>query len=173
MTVMRGFGLKCLVCALVGLALSAGSAAADESTALGGTGSSPLKNPLVVPEAQPLLGSEAVSNAEEARLASPEAAVAREESQTKFEGLDPEQAVKVAGEAFPALINELAGGPPKLPAGESIVGFPSESAAQIDLPVTVQWVGGHDRAASNLDMWSVLRRRRSTTRAARSWSRCC
>jgi RHS repeat-associated protein len=55
-------------------------------------------------------------------------------SETKFEGLDGEQAEKVDGEAFPKLISEPAGGPPKLVAGESIMGYPADNAAQVDLP---------------------------------------
>jgi hypothetical protein len=57
----------------------------------------------------------------------------REASRTKFENLNTEQAGKVAGEAFPGLVNTPAGGPPRLPTGQKIVGFPSDSIAQVDL----------------------------------------
>lgn len=132
--------LKCLVFALVGLALCAGSASAAESSALGGTGSSPLESPLVVPEALPLLGGEAVSNAEEARRESPEAAVARQVSQTEYEGLSVGEASKLAGEVFPRVVDYPAGGPPQLPEGQHITGFISADAAQVTLP---SGEGGH------------------------------
>jgi hypothetical protein len=70
---------------------------------------------------------------EEAKLTSPEAVVEREASQTKFENLDTEQVAKVADEAFPALMDEPAGGPPKLSEGESIVNYVTDDAAQVDL----------------------------------------
>ena len=77
--------------------------------------------------------AEQIQAQQEAKQSSSEAVVAREESQTKYENLNTEQATKVAGEAFPAVISEPAGGPPKLPAGESITGFPTDDAARVDL----------------------------------------
>ncbi|MGH2913108.1 MAG: hypothetical protein ACRDJ3_11610, partial [Solirubrobacteraceae bacterium] len=71
---------------------------------------------------------------EEARLASPEAVRAREESQTKYEGLSGEQADKIDGEAFPVVVNDPAGGPPSLPGGEQIVSYEATNAAAIALP---------------------------------------
>jgi NHL repeat len=132
----RGLAWKCLACALVGLALGAvyaGSASAEEATALGGTGSSPLESPLVVPEAQALLGGESVSDVEEARRISPEAIAARTASATAYEGLSAEQVAKQAEESFPGLIDHLAGGSPQLPAGQTITGYLSDDAAQVDL----------------------------------------
>jgi YD repeat-containing protein len=109
-----------------------GSSPQNSQPAEGTGGVSLLESGLVTPGS--LVEVEETQAEREAKLDSPEAVSLREESRTKFEGLDPEQAIKVAGEAFPALVNELAGGPPKLPAGERIVGFPSDNAAQIDLP---------------------------------------
>ncbi len=123
----------CLGFCLMGLAIALPVAFAEGSRALGGTGGSSLESPLVVPEAQLLLGGEGVSEAEEARRDSPEAVAAREASQAKYEGLSAEQAEKADGEAFPGLVDEPAGGPPKLPAGESVTGFPSDDVAQVDL----------------------------------------
>ncbi len=71
---------------------------------------------------------------EEAKLANPNGVAEREASRTKFEGLDTEAAIKLAGEVFPAVIDDPAGGPPTLPAGESIAGYPTDNAAQIELP---------------------------------------
>ena len=68
----------------------------------------------------------------EAKLANPEAITVREASRTKFSGLNTEQAAKVDAEAFPRVIEEPVGGPPELSGGESITGYLSDSAAQVD-----------------------------------------
>jgi len=125
--------MKCLVFALVGLVLCAGTASAEGLSALGGAGSSPLESPLVVPEALPLVGGEAIGDAEEARRTSPEAAVTRAESQTRYEDLDDAEAAKLAGEVFPAMVDQAAGGPPQLPAGEHISSFTGANSARLDL----------------------------------------
>ena len=126
----------CLVCCAAGLVGSPGSpvAALGEAAASGeGSGaSSSLGGPLVTP-GSPTQGEQAHA-AEEAKLTNPNAVAEREASRTKFEGLDTEVATKLAGEAFPAVIDNPAGGPPKLPAGESIAGYPTDNAAQIELP---------------------------------------
>ena len=96
------------------------------------TGQSPLESPLVVPEAQSLLGGQGTTEAEEVRRNSPEAVLAREESQTKYEGLSAEEAVKLAGEVFPEVMDRPAGGLPQLPAGQTITGYPEDDAAQVD-----------------------------------------
>jgi streptogramin lyase len=70
---------------------------------------------------------------EEAKLTNPEAKAEREASGTKFEKLNNEQARQEDESAFPSLISDRAGGPPALPAGQSITGYPSANAAQIDL----------------------------------------
>jgi DNA-binding beta-propeller fold protein YncE len=100
---------------------------------------SPFEGQLMVPgalgseEALRVQAAEEAKQAEEAERNSPEAVSLREASRTKFENLNTEQAGKVAGEAFPGLVNTPAGGPPRLPAGQEIVGFPSDSIAQVDL----------------------------------------
>ncbi len=63
----------------------------------------------------------------------PEAIAVREESLIKFSGLDTEEASKVDGEAFSAVIEEPDGGPPRLPEGQSITGYVSANAAQVNL----------------------------------------
>ena len=70
---------------------------------------------------------------EQAKLTNPEAIKARKESRTKFAGLNTEAATKIDGEAFPGVINEPAGGPPKLPTGESITGYLSDNAASVNV----------------------------------------
>jgi hypothetical protein len=128
----------CLTCCTAGLFAPASAFAEGSSAPGGSSGASPLESPLVVVGAQSLLGSEGVSDTEEAQRDSPEAVMAREESRTKFENLTSEQAEKTDGEAFPGVIDEPAGGPPKLSAGQSITGFPSDEVAQVELDE-----GGH------------------------------
>ena len=70
---------------------------------------------------------------QEAKLANPETITIREADRTKYEGLNAEQAAKVASEVFPAVIGEPAGGLPVLAAGESVTGYPSDSSAEVDL----------------------------------------
>jgi YD repeat-containing protein len=84
---------------------------------------------LVVPGA--LVQAEELQAQEEARRTSSAAVVAREESQLKYSELSSVEAGKVAQEVFPALIDEPAGGPPKLPAGESITSFPAVNVARV------------------------------------------
>jgi DNA-binding beta-propeller fold protein YncE len=90
-----------------------------------------LSGVLVTP-GSPVEGEQLQAQAE-AQRGNPDAGAEREASGTKFEGLNAEQAAKVAGEAFPGVIDEPAGGPPRLPAGQSIVGYPSDNVAQLDL----------------------------------------
>lgn len=130
----------CLVCCVAGLVGSPVAALGEGSAP--GEGSampSPFEGSLMVSgvlgseEALHVQAAEEAKRAEEARRRSPEAVSLREESRTKFENLNSEQAGKVAGEAFPEVVNSPAGGPPRLPAGQKIVGFPSDSIAQVDL----------------------------------------
>ncbi len=130
---MRGGWLSlmgCVVCCCLGLAVCMPVAWGEGgSSSLGGTGSSPLESPLVVPGA--LAQAEELQAQEQARRTSPAAVVAREESQLKYSELNSAEAGKVAQEVFPALIDEPAGGPPKLPAGKSITSFPAVNAARV------------------------------------------
>jgi RHS repeat-associated protein len=118
---------------LTALAVAAPVAFADDSSSLGGFGGSPAESPLVVPEAQGLLEGQGVSEAQEVQRNSPEAVAAREASLTAFEGLSAEQAGKLAGEVFPVQFDQPGGGPPKLPAGQRIMGYVSGEAALVDL----------------------------------------
>src|ERR1700733_10647058 len=134
---MRGSVRRLLV---VGLAVGTAGLAGSSATAFGegstpgegAGGSSSLAGSLVTP-GSPAQGEQAQA-AEEAKLATPNLVAEREASRTKFENLSSEQATALASEVFPVVINEPAGGPPKLPAGESIVGYPADNAAQVDLP---------------------------------------
>jgi streptogramin lyase len=122
----------CLAC-LTGLAVGSPAAFAEGSSPAEGTGaSSSLDGSLVTP-GSPVEGEQSAAQ-EQAKLSSPEAVAAREASRTTFEGLNAGQAASLDGEAFPAVVDGLAGGPPKLPAGQSIVGYSTDNAAQVDLP---------------------------------------
>jgi streptogramin lyase len=133
---VRGLA-ACLLCCGVALGVSPvvalGEATPSEVLPVGeGSGSSSsLESSLVIPGSP--TEAEQLRAQEEAKRSSPEAVAEREASQTKFEGLDTEQATKVASEAFPAVVDEPAGGPPQLPVGESITGFPTDNAAEVDL----------------------------------------
>jgi RHS repeat-associated protein len=131
-TAGRSTWLKYLALALVWSLLRVGVASAAEVSALGEPGSSPLSSPLVVPEVNQLLEGQPAREAEEARRASPEAVVARTESETRYEALNGENAAKLVNTTFPALLDQSAGGLPPLPPGASVTGFPSIYAAQVD-----------------------------------------
>ncbi len=123
---------------LMGLAILSPVAFAEGSSTLGGAGGSPLESALVVPDGLSLLGGQSVREAEEARRASPEATVARQESQTKYEGLGAEEALKLAGEVFPGVVDHPAGGLPQLPEGQHITTIIGANAAQVSVAQ-----GGH------------------------------
>ncbi len=105
----------------------------EVSSSLGGVGDSPLESPLVVSGVQRLVGGQGVVDAEVVSRVSPEGVLGMEASRTAYEGLDVEQAAKLAGEVFPGVIDELGGGPPRLLTGESSLGFPTDNAEQISL----------------------------------------
>ncbi len=93
---------------------------------------SPLGS-LVVPGVQVLDGSQQLQEQEEARLSNPEAVIAREVSRTAYENLNAAQARRLAEETFPEVVDHTAGGPPTLPAGQTITAFSSNRVAQINL----------------------------------------
>ena len=110
---------------------ASGTGSSSASTSSGtGSGTSPLEDRFVVP-GPALLQGEQLEAERQARLASPEAVAARRESELEYSGLSGGAAAKVVGEAFPKLIAEAAGGPPKLAAGESIAHVPAANVAQI------------------------------------------
>ncbi|HEX4466960.1 MAG TPA: SMP-30/gluconolactonase/LRE family protein [Solirubrobacteraceae bacterium] len=91
-----------------------------------------LSSPLLIsgaPDEGAMRGAE-----EAARRANPESVATRIASAAAFANLTNAQAVAVAKSAFPTTIDEPAGGPPKLPAGQHIVAFLNEHVAQIALP---------------------------------------
>ena len=119
--------------ALAWLALCVPAAPAETLSETTSSPATPLESRLAIPGAQPLLGTEATTDAEEVRLTSPEAVAAREESQTKWEGLDAAEAAELAGHTFPGVIESPDGGL-QLPEGESVTEYPTDDSAQVQLP---------------------------------------
>jgi RHS repeat-associated protein len=117
---------------LFGEGSSAEASSSKSSPPAEGAGTSVSLESGLVTSGSPVQGEETQAE-REAKLDNPEAVSLREESQTKYENLNSEQAAKLAGEAFPAVIDEPAGGPPKLPAGQSITAFPAGNVASLDL----------------------------------------
>jgi RHS repeat-associated protein len=90
-----------------------------------------LSEPLVIPGSP----GEAEQHAAEelAKQNDPEAAAIREASSVAFENLAGAEAQHEIEAAFPRLVDEPAGGPPKLQAGQHITSFPSNDSASLDL----------------------------------------
>jgi YD repeat-containing protein len=122
------------LCCVAWLALLSSAVRAEGAVPVGGPdASSSLAGALKV---EGVLGSnegEQVEAPEESKPISSEAVTRQKESRTKFENLGSEQASKVVGTAFPEVVNYPSGGPPALPAGQKILGFPSDNVAQVDL----------------------------------------
>ncbi len=95
--------VACLACCGMGLLGSQAVAFGEGAATAGPTGPSYLGS-LVVPGVQPLEEGEGLKAQEEARRHSPEAVVAREESELKYSGLNSEEAGKVTREVFPSLV---------------------------------------------------------------------
>ncbi len=91
---------------------------------------------------------------EEARLASPEAVKAREESETAYEGLDAEASANLLREKFHRVLDRTDGGMPSLSAGEQVVKLISPYAAQLSLPAGADGKPGHG-ALESLDPVAV------------------
>jgi streptogramin lyase len=128
---VRSRFLARLLCCGVGLAAFS-AAAFGESTSIGGEpGTSPLGGPLL--PSGGLASSQEVAAAEQAILDSPEAVRAREESTTKFAGLNAGQAATTDAQIFPGIVEQLGGGPPELPDGAKITGFLTDTAAEVEL----------------------------------------
>ena len=125
------------VCGGLVLELFNGSGASSflvSPTTSGGGASPSVSGSLVVPGVQILDGGQQMQAQRQAELASPSAVTARQRSRTEFEHLGAVGAARVAREAFPEVIDQLAGGPPSLPRGERIVRYVGLNAAQLELP---------------------------------------
>ncbi len=125
--------MVCLVCCVVGLMVSPVIALGASSPSAEGSGAaSSLSGSLVVPGSL-TAGGEARA-AEEAKRDGPEAVAAREASRTKYAGLGAEAQANVASEVDPRVIDSPGGGPPLLPAGQSITTFSADNIATLSLP---------------------------------------
>lgn len=165
----------CLLCCGVG-GLAACAEGAPERTVNGAGGDQAYglsvafrsETGLAVPGVQLLDEGQQTEAAREAQRFSPRAFVVRDLSRTAYEHLSTVQARKLAAAAFPELVKDPAGGPPPLPAGEKVVGFPADNTAQIAFPghkrgliessqpIALQTSPGH-RAAINLHLRRVGR----------------
>jgi RHS repeat-associated protein len=114
-----------------GGSLQAPAQGAGTAPAPSGWSLSLASNPLLI-EAAPT-ESEQLSSTESARLASPEAVQAREESQTAYSGMGSGESEQLAGQAFPGLVQQPDGGLPVLAQGQRLVGFPSDFSATVEL----------------------------------------
>jgi RHS repeat-associated protein len=123
----------CWVVCLVGLVVFVSSAFGDGSS-LGGVGGSVLESPLVAPGVQVLVGGQGLQEALEVRRASPEAVLAREVSETEYEGLGSGEAALLAEELFAGVVVRPGGGLAQLPEGVSVAGYPTVDAAQVVFP---------------------------------------
>jgi RHS repeat-associated protein len=122
------------ICLTLCVGLSCWAASASWAAVSAGTsGSGVVSGSLAVPGVQVLDRGEQLGAQEEAVRTSAGALTAREVSRTAYEGLDAEQAGKVDAETFPSVIDDPAGGPPQLPAGQRITGFPANNAASVEL----------------------------------------
>src|ERR1700728_505683 len=121
----------CLLCGFVSLMSWATAAGAAEPSM--SSPSSLLGSPLVVPGGESLVGI-SPAEAELVVRTSPEAVARREASQTEFEELGSDQAAKLAGEAFPNLVQPPAGVPPQVPEGQRIIAYSTPNTAQLELP---------------------------------------
>ncbi len=121
------------VCVLAAVAYAGAGSGGSGNAASGGVGNASLaaSSPLVT-VGSPNSGEE-VQAQEQATITNPEVIRLREESQTKYEHLSSEQAAMLAQQTFPAIVDDPAGGPPRLPVGAKIVGFPTDNVAQVSL----------------------------------------
>ncbi len=135
-------GAICSLVAVLPVAICPADAVAGEAPS---APSSLSESPLVIsgsPEEAAQLQAQ-----REAELSSPEATRETLESRTAYEGLTAGEAEQLAARAFPALVDEPDGGPPQLPEGTRITGFPSDFAASLALPG-----GGHGVVESGTAM---------------------
>ena len=104
------------------------------------------QGPLLVQGMQWLVGDQQVYDSEQVRLDSPRAFAARRRSQTAFENLGPASAARVALEAFPQAVGQLAAGTPPLSPGDRVARYLSANVAQLALPdrkrAVIQSFGG-------------------------------
>ncbi|HTB69982.1 MAG TPA: DUF6531 domain-containing protein [Solirubrobacteraceae bacterium] len=126
-----------LLCCVAGLVvppattLGASSSPEGSSHSASAVGTySPLGAPLVVP-GSPTEG-EQLQAGEEASRTTPEAAQLREDSESAYEDLSVQAGKALTASTDPGLVKDTVGGPPALPEGERIVGFPTDFAMSVN-----------------------------------------
>jgi streptogramin lyase len=119
---------------LVGALPASASLAAQRHGEAPSPESSALAGPLVISSLDELLGGQQSQAARQARRSAPAAVAERLAARSSFEGLSPAGAASEATSAFPSLIEQPAGGVPKLASGAHIVHYASDHAAQVSLP---------------------------------------
>ena len=126
----RRLGLGMLF--LLGIACwSAG--VSEASSGLGSSSVSAFGGGLVVPGVQRLDEGQQMVAQREAQRVNPEAVAERAASRTRFSGLTATQARELAGEAFPAVVEDPEGGLPRFSGVRRVAGFPSDRAASLIL----------------------------------------
>lgn len=126
------FAFACL--AAGSLSMPAGVFGEESAGGGASTGSLSLTDgSLVVSGVEMLTGAESQWAGEEAWLTSPEAVEQREASASAYAGLGGEAAQRLVSERFPGLTEAPDGGPPRLPEGGHVTGFPSDNAMAVDL----------------------------------------
>jgi streptogramin lyase len=132
--VSRCLGACLLVIVLGGSAHAVAAQAAEPDVGEASPGTSRLLgDPLVVASVDRLVGGQQQQAARQARRSNPFAVAERMAAHVRFENLTPGRAASEARAAFPALIERLAGGVPRLTAGQRIVRYPTDHAAQVSL----------------------------------------
>ncbi len=123
----------CIGFCLTTLVVAVPTSLADASPSLEGSDNPVLGGALEVPGGQLLLGSEGAHDAEEARRSNPEAVFARQESQTKYDGLGAHAASRLAGEMFPGVVHHPTVPLSQLPEGQHVTDIIDAHAAQVSL----------------------------------------
>src|ERR1700683_5437927 len=118
--------LTCWIICVAGLAVVPACAMAEEPNAGGPFSAAP-----VLGGAAEVLAPGSAQLAEEVERVSPGAVRMREESETRWSGLNPAAAAKLASEAFPAIVEHADGGLPLLGAGEHVSKYLSPYAARV------------------------------------------
>ena len=124
--------LACVVCGLVGLVSWSAVARAEEASLVAGGSSSLSGNPLVVPGEESLVGGQEAA-AELVTQTNPEMIAERESSGSLYEGMSGEAAETLAGQVFPGVVDVPDGGLSSPPEGSKIIGYPTDSAASLEL----------------------------------------
>ena len=119
----------CVVCVIAGVVAPATWAAGVQETEQ----PAPLSWTQLVIAGSPDEAAQ-LQAARKAFLVSPEAERARVQSQTSYHNLSDSGARSLANNLFKNLIVDPAGGPPQLPSGAHITGYPSDFSASIKLP---------------------------------------